>query len=85
MKKEVYDEDTISLTPSTADMYSYLQDLKDDLARMEGERDEAITLLREVLDLEDELIDERGNWDDLDAIMNRIREFVDGGPDSVDY
>lgn len=69
MPEPVYSEDTIDDLPTGPEIHEKVQDLRDELSRMEAEKDDLLALLREVLEA-----DEQG---DLEDVLNRIREVVE--------
>ena len=72
MEKVVYDEDSIFNPPTGAALYDHMHGLRDELNRMEIERDNALTLLCEVAEAE--------TPEDVEDVLVKVREFVDNSP-----
>lgn len=72
MEKVVYNEDTIFSPPTGAPYYDHMQGLRDELDRMEIERDNALALLREVA--------EADGPEELEDVMAKVRDFVEEVP-----
>lgn len=77
MEKVVYNEDTIFDSPVGAPFYDHIQGLRDELDRMEIERDNALALLREVAEAE--------GPEELDEVMVKVRDFVENIPYNDPY
>jgi len=77
MEKVVYNEDVISSHPGGAEVYEHLQGLKDELDRMEGERDNMLALLHEIADAED--------IEEADEVLVKIREYIEHRPYPTPY
>lgn len=77
MEKVLYTEESISEMPAGADVYNHLQGLREELDKMEVERDNMLTLLYEVADASDA--------EELDEVLVKVREFVEGHPYPTPY
>ena len=69
MEKVVYNEDTIFNPPTGASYYEHIQGLRDELDRMEIERDNALALLQEVAEAE--------TSEEVDDAVEKVKHFVD--------
>lgn len=69
MEKVVYSEDTIFDPPTGAPLYSHMQGLRDELDRMELERDNVLMLLQEVAEAE--------GPEEVEEVITRVREFIE--------
>jgi hypothetical protein len=69
MEKVVYNEDTVFNLPTGAPYYEHLQSLRDELSRMEIERDKAVEMLTEVAEAE--------SPSDLEEALNRVKQYID--------
>lgn len=70
MEKITYDENLVTI-PTGTQYHEQMDSIRSELLRVEVERDEAILLLTEIYDADEE---------DLVDIINKVREFVEGTP-----
>jgi len=77
MDKVVYNEDTIYNPPTGAPLYDHMQGLRDELDRMEIERDNAFALLREIAEAEDP--------EEVEDALAKVRDFMEDVPYPTPY
>ena len=70
MDKTSYDENVVAI-PTGVQYYEQMENMRAELNRVEVERDDAVSLLNEVAEADIE---------DMEDIINKIREFVEGTP-----
>jgi len=70
MDKTSYDENVVAI-PTGVQYYEQMENMRAELNRAEVERDDAVSLLNEVAEADIE---------DMEDIINKIREFVEGTP-----
>ena len=69
MDKVLYTEETINTRPNGAFVQEQIQDLREDIDRLELDREDMLRLLYEIADAE--------TIEDLDEIIVRVKTFVD--------
>lgn len=77
MDKVVYNEDTIFNPPTGAPFHDHMQGLRDELDRMEVERDNALALLREVAEAE--------GIDEVEDVLVKVKDFMEDVPYPTPY
>ena len=70
MDKTSYDENVVAI-PTGVQYYEQMENMRAELNRAEVERDDAVSLLNEVAE---------ADMEDMEDIINKIREFVEGTP-----
>lgn len=71
MKKEEFSEDLV-VSPTGVEYHSQMEHMRNILSLVEEERDNALNLLREVIEIDD--------VDDMEEVLTRIKEFIENGP-----
>ncbi len=69
MEKVAYTEETITSMPSSTFIHEHIRTLRDDLDRLETERDGMLVLLHESADAE--------GPEELEEVLLRVRDFVE--------
>jgi len=77
MERTLYNENTVSEVPSSSHFLEHLQDLRDELAALEAERDMLLSLVREVA--------EADGADEMNDVLVRVKEIADGNPYPEEY
>jgi hypothetical protein len=75
MDKTSYDENNVA-TPTGVQYYEQMESMRNELSRTEVERDDAVSLLNEIAE---------ADIDDLEDVMNKIKEFVESTPYAAPY
>lgn len=70
MDKTSYDENLVAV-PTGIQYYEQMENMRSELSRAEIERDNAVSLLNEITE---------ADTDDMEDIINKIKEFVEGTP-----
>ena len=77
MERILYTEETVSEFPSSPHLFEKFQELRDELAAMEAERDMLLSLVREVADAD--------GTEDMDEVLVRVKEIAEGNPYPEEY
>lgn len=69
MEKAVYTEEVITSMPNSSFIHEHIQTLREDLERLEAEKDEMLILLHGVADAE--------GSEELEEVLLRVKEFIE--------
>lgn len=69
--KTAYDESFVA-APTGAEYHQHMESMRSILSLVEAERDDALRLLREIVEVDD--------TDDLEEVLSRVRDFIENVP-----
>ena len=74
---ETYNENTFSDSPLSSDFHNQYQVLRDELDKLEAERDGLLCLIHEIA--------ETAETDDLEEVLVRVREIAENRPNPLPF